>query len=331
MPSRLRNQVLGLLALTAAAVGWAQDKRPDPWACVAPVPTIVPSPPHLVDDRAAFVRVAMRIDDVAAEPRIEVLARSATDAQLEAALAQLRTYRLKCRSGNAWLSMVYEQFLAPGFAGASAFRWIAPDDGRPAACKKVTGMEPPAVDWRHVTGVSKYELELSFDGPAGTPPKARILASLNPNEQIERDLFDQVARYRSPCDFTPEAPMVVSQPILIEGPRQFRLRRDEISLTELASWLEPASVTGIGFDLDSMNCPFDVSMQLAAPPEWRHSVGSSGKPTIQRSALLRWLSEVRLTAVNDRARADLVGQRIRVRVPCGQFKLEPPAERSVER
>ena len=104
-------------------------------------------------------------------------------------------------------------------------------------------------------------------------------------------------------------------------PQKAKSEFKPIDLPTLLGMTKGAEELRAHFDLNTMNCPFQVKYRLNQPAQ-RNSAQAVGKHDANRSAFLRWPDQLQLDLSEDRESA-LFGESLTVDVPCLLINLQP--------
>lgn len=179
----------------------------------------------------------------------------------------------------------------------------------------------PAIDWRGDNDVVDVIVALRFVGQPTAPPEVRIVYSNAGQSNADSLAMALAADYRLPCRQAADPPYEAEQAFrfMPDELQPLVMRRLQFSLEELLAMSASSEALDADFDLDSMACPFSLSLQLRRPT-LPNPVFQVGPTDIRRQPLLEWLSVWTPRYSTAQAQRHLFNTALRVEVPCGRLK-----------
>lgn len=158
-------------------------------------------------------------------------------------------------------------------------------------------------------------LRLTFASPDGAP-RTEVLDD-TPHPHLIETAMDHAAGYRMPCHSGPPVSTVHQYLFKIEGGE--RIVAKDVGLVAFLRNVKDIQKAQVYFDLNTMQCPFDVRIELRQPTG-DNRVGEVGDAVAERQFFLEWLSRLRLN-VDRQTQNRLLGQPMTISVPCGVVSL----------
>ena len=133
-----------------------------------------------------------------------------------------------------------------------------------------------------------------------------------------------MSQYRAPCLTAGDRPHVVQQQFTYKpyGTPE-KVFKDVVKLTSFLSNMKGIHAERVSFDFDTMDCPFQAAWTLGKPAV-DNRVGQVGAPNLNRAEFLAWLAGLEMN-VKERDFELMLGQTVRVNVPCGVLNLKSEA------
>lgn len=131
-------------------------------------------------------------------------------------------------------------------------------------------------------------------------------------------MLSHVEQYRVPCLPVDAEPFVVEQQFMYQsGSTYYRL--NDLKLVPFLGRIKDIEKRRASFDLNTMNCPFQVVWRLGMPA-MANRVGEVGEPNLNRVEFLAWLADLTMDLRPEQFER-LLGQSMVIEVPCGKIEL----------
>lgn len=287
-------------------------------ACLqAAVPASLPvSAPG--DGPARMLRVRLVFKTGEAEPAVDWLWKGdeGAAAQLE---RELRGYRMPCLEPAKGSQAVLQEF------------WWEPSTGKLEAGEVLPTATPGELDAScydgprsplelrdEATEVSKVLVFFRFYKD-GNEPEVEIAHRVG-SPSVASDVRRYVRRYK-PCSGGRTSLDTWHEQIFRFFPRGTTPPKSgPFNLNDFLRQVRGAESLHAHFDMNTMNCPFRVKLQLYQPA--RHNVAMSvGRPDPNRSAFLAWLERLQLD-LSTATEAALFAETLMIDVPCQSLGLK---------
>lgn len=273
-----------------------------------------------------FMRVKLSFDKPDAPPRVELLYNTATERVYEMVMHRLKSYRLPCLTADQLPLVAVQEFQFDG-PSASAARPLRAQPRPPEElCIVMPSKRLTADDADEIRPYSKIFARLVFDGAGDAPPKVELIHS-SASAKLQRDVLAYLAQYRMPCRQAGAKPFEAEQTLVYRAPaskqREPRFTDQVLSLPRFLAATQGARDEHVRFDFSTMSCPFTVAW-TALQPVRANRAEDEGPTNPNRAEFLAWLSRLELR-LPDTARKELIGEALRVEVPCGKLDLAPEA------
>jgi len=288
---------------------------------VAGAPPLVYPEGELALKYEAVVRVRLVFADADSAPKANVFHNLGPEAMSNAVLEYVRNYRLLCMAAGAEPVVATQEFhftlegrkivyggLRDDPARKTVITCLAGDERRPEYPRDLKGRRLPQ---------GNVIVRLRFSTPSD-PPTATILTDAG-SPVLRRMVLDHVERYRMPCLSSSGKPIEAMRTFFFrqEGAKQYTL--NDLTLQQFVDGLDKLEQQRVRFDFSSMNCPFDVRLNLYQPFA-KNSVGEIDHADPNRREFIEWLRGVALK-LPEAAAPQIIGQSMIVSVPCGMLDL----------
>lgn len=308
--------VLASLPALASANPLEDQTLHQRFACLQRELALGPLPEKTLENRNnGLLRFKLRFESADKPPTVELLFAQADSDMERLAREYLGGYRLPClHKGDHPIEVVQEfsfsrwgkEPAVPLATKGSNLRFAFPEDAPPL---NEYDVGKALVEYVFVEGQDEPRLRFIFSGVGAAAERViRRYAS-----QVR--LLDAGGQPR---------PITVRQPWVFRDPEsqgtQYQLTKEEYKLTEFLRFTKNLQEHLIDLDLDSMQCPFAVRLNLRQPYEANevHEIESHNP---NRAYLLNWLSKLRLRFDSLSQQKDMFGSDYRISIPCGRLDL----------
>jgi hypothetical protein len=158
-------------------------------------------------------------------------------------------------------------------------------------------------------------LRLTFASADGAP-QTEVLDD-TPHPHLIEAATRHAVGYRMPCHSGQAVSTVHEYRFKIDGGD--RIVAKDVGLVTFLRSVKDIQKAQVYFDLNTMQCPFDVRIELRQPIG-DNRVGEVGDAVAERQFFLEWLSRLRLN-VDRQTQNRLLGQPMTISVPCGVVSL----------
>ncbi len=268
----------------------------------------------------AVVRVRLVFAGADAAPKASVFYNLGPESMSNTVLEYVRNYRLPCMASGAEPVVATQEFnftlegrkvvhggLRDELARKNVIACVTGDERRPEYPRDLRGPLPQG------NVIVRLKFSNAFDAPTAT-----ILTDAG-SRVLRRIVLDHVERYRMPCMPASGKPIEAMRTFFFrqEGARQYTL--NDLTLQQFVDGLDKLEQQRVRFDFSTMNCPFDVRLNLYQPFA-RNSVGEIERADPNRREFIEWLRGVALK-LPEAAAPQIIGQAMTVSVPCGTLDL----------
>jgi hypothetical protein len=334
MRSLLTTWALSLCALGAQAQAQGVEDRSGEasLACL-----VRPSqPPKYPADALAtrtdgLFRVELNFRDAQSAPEVKVVFGRGPEDLRQAAEQYAQQFRLPCLPAGQRVSALQEIAFRAVDAGEvqtpQPMNLPSPPSAQHQACL-VMPQRPP--NFGGTSGASTFAsgfkpgpttgnvvLELTFIA-SDQPPQAKVLYASTHRDHRD-DWLAYVATYRVPC-LKPGERFVMEQTLhLMFNDNSPRLSFKDVGLVSFLRMVKNAEARPVGFNLDTMACPFRLKFELGRPA-LRNRVTEVGQPNPNRRSFIAWIEELELALKREQFES-LLRASMFIDIPCGTVTL----------
>ncbi len=333
-----RQQTAGALAALAwfgltlgaaqAQTLMADSSRAQTLKCLTKTGDAPAFPPEELEARSSgFYRIKLSFTAQDKAPEMQVIFRAGSARHEAAVEGFVRSYRLPCLKPGERLEAVQEfKFTAIDFGEVS---WkdahpLNPDSRRKSdeclATPERSLRLPPQAGF---AGGIKHKssgtvIAVAEFTQAGAPAAVQVLYSSG-YRALEMAVTDYLGAYRWNCPWDSDRPQKIQQQFTFRDSEQPRYFFGEPNVVKFLNQVKDIEKQRVNFDLDTMACPFDVVLRVYQPVS-KNEVGQVGPSNLNRAEFLSWLETLSLD-VSSAVFEQVLGQTIKIHVPCGTIKL----------
>lgn len=321
--------LLAATGLAQAQASLVNDEESSPLKCLVQPEGPVNYPRDALKlQQGGMVRVSLSFSAPDRPPEVEVLAQAATEPFLEVVRHRVRQYRLPCLVPSQGPVKAIQTFSFTAKA-SEPITWSSPreetDPQRSKTlieCIRTPAAAPDYAGSQMDRDVSNVILRALFVAPDQPPRLKVVYSSAKPG--FEAVALKHFAQYRLPCMEAGSRPVAIQQTFIYRpyGARS-AVFKDTVPLMDFLSNIKGIREQRADFDFKTMGCPFDVAWRLGQPAV-PNEVGEIGPRDRNRTEFLAWLAGLRMDLPEARFER-LLGQVVRIHVPCGSLQLEPAA------
>jgi hypothetical protein len=319
------------LAAPALSQNVSDEIERERLACLTDDAALLPKlPPLSVDDRRrARLRLQLEFTRPEAAPNVKILRASGEAALQERILRYVESYRLPCLRNNDRRILAIQEFDVAAQRGPML---IVPTTRTLPPCFEHPKVGPHLPDWifERDSNLRKSVIRLSirFVGDGSQAPVVTVLAS-NASPSLLRIVENYVKEhYRMPCRTADDPDVVAEQVFAIDlstNQSQFGWSRKVVPLGEFLGMVEGLERYDAFFDLNAMDCPFDLWFTLWQPLEKSNRIYDvemkADEFNADRQLLVQWLKALPLKLGKPAVADQLLGTGFKISVPCGILDL----------
>ncbi|WP_374661792.1 hypothetical protein [Inhella sp.] len=286
------------------------------FSCLQREEVLEPLPEKTLNNRnSGLLRFKLRFESAEKPPKVELLFRSADPDMERIARRYLSGYRVPCLHQGDHPIEVVQEF--------SFSRWgHEPAVPLTTRASKLRFAGPKTLDAYDSPEVGKALIEFSFvDG--SEVPEVRFLFN-GAGREAQRYIESYAKQIRLIDSGGQPRPITVQQEFAFVDARsrgtQYRLNKEDYGLLEFLRLVKNLNENLVDLDLDSMQCPFAVRLNLRQPYN-ANLVREIETLNANRAYLLSWLSRLQLRFKDEAQQKDLFGSDFRISIPCGRLDL----------
>lgn len=168
-------------------------------------------------------------------------------------------------------------------------------------------------------------VDMVFAGEPEDSPQVNVVYS-NAPPAIEEAVRKHLSEYRFTCRKRSDPPRHAEQMFTFKPPNRGPIEQvhgKSVDIATFISYMKFEAEEATVLDFDGMQCPFRLGYMFLDQRKLVDSqVGTPADVTRRRLPLIQWLYRHDVNYASAHVANDLVGQRVELRVPCGQLKVE---------
>ena len=313
--------ILGFFSVSAAAQSALEVQAPaSALACLQTHAGENAKPIYPADELtmlvAAKVRVQLTFRSSDSSPKVKVLTNTDTEVFARAVEDFVQRYRLPCFVSGSLPAVAIQDFAFEPGDGRKVFYGAVTDEapGKMDIACFVRPSDQPRYPVRAIDAGEAGTIlaEVSFRG-VNTEPSVRIIYGAR-SETLSASVERHMKSYRLVCPMPGAEPITATQTFIFRMTDKDRYALKDMNLVRFLKLVVPADLANANFNLNTMGCPFDVSVRVRRPHA-DNLVGEYGETDLRRQDFLKWVRGLSLNLPAD-LEPYLFDQKVKVSVPC---------------